>query len=119
MGGRCKDKTYLFLSSEPPILIEPGLVSTPSVLFVFLSSEYSANHFQWFDSSTRYLLEKELARPIFVAWSFGRIDMFRKAANTLLEESRSDENGEILDLKGQSMPEIMPPGIIGQSTCRP
>jgi hypothetical protein len=35
------------------------------------------------------------------------------AATALLLQSRTDENGELLDVKGQAIPEVMPPGIIG------
>jgi hypothetical protein len=55
----------------------------------------------------------ESAKRLFIAWSFGRIERFRIAASVLLMQSGTDENGQLLDLKGQSIPEVMPPGIIG------
>jgi hypothetical protein len=55
----------------------------------------------------------ELSKRLFIAWSFGRTENFRSAASVLVLQSATDENGQLLDLKGQAVPEVMPPGIIG------
>lgn len=67
---------------------------------------------EWF-TKTRSQIGGEIAKDVFISWSFGRKESFKMAATTLLLQSRTDENGELLDVKGQAIPEVMPPGIIG------
>jgi hypothetical protein len=55
----------------------------------------------------------EPAKRLFIAWSFGRTERFKNAASQLLMQSGMDETGQLLDLKGQAIPEVMPPGMIG------
>jgi hypothetical protein len=55
----------------------------------------------------------ESAKRLFIAWSFGRTERFKNAASVLLMQSGMDETGQLLDLKGQAIPEVMPPGMIG------
>jgi hypothetical protein len=56
-----------------------------------------------------------LSKRLFIAWSFGRIEDFMTSASKLLMQSGTDKNGQLLDLEGEVIPEVMPPGIIGQS----
>jgi len=55
-----------------------------------------------------------LSKRLFIAWSFGRIADFRTSASVLLMQSGTDKNGQLLDLEGEVIPEVMPPGVIGQ-----
>ena len=55
-----------------------------------------------------------LSKRLFIAWSFGRIADFRTSASVLLMQSGTDKNGQLLDLGGEVIPEVMPPGVIGQ-----
>ncbi len=54
-----------------------------------------------------------LSKRLFIAWSFGRIEDFRTSASVLLMQSGTDKNGQLLDLEGEVIPEVMPPGVIG------
>jgi hypothetical protein len=67
---------------------------------------------EWFRDAPLQIVG-ESAKRIFIAWSFGRTERFRIAASLLLMQSGMDETGQLLDLKGQAIPEVMPPGIIG------
>jgi hypothetical protein len=67
---------------------------------------------EWF-TRTRSQIEGEVAKDVFISWSFGRKESFRMATTALLLQSRTDENGDLLDVKGQAIPEVMSPGIIG------
>lgn len=55
-----------------------------------------------------------LSKRLFIAWYFGRIEDFRTSASMLLMQSGTDKNGQLLDLEGEVIPEVMPPGVIGQ-----
>jgi hypothetical protein len=67
---------------------------------------------EWFRDAELQIVG-ESAKRLFIAWSFGRTERFRIAASVLLMQSGMDETGQLLDLKGQAIPEVMPPGIIG------
>jgi hypothetical protein len=56
----------------------------------------------------------EASKRLFIAWSFGRNETFRIQASVLLRQGGTDDDGQLLDLKGQAIPEVMPPGVIGQ-----
>lgn len=69
----------------------------------------------WAARGARHQVGGELvSKRLFIAWSFGRIVDFRTSASVLLMHSGTDKNGQLLDLDGEPIPEVMPPGIIGQ-----
>lgn len=69
----------------------------------------------WVAHGARHQVGGELlSKRLFIAWSFGRIEDFRASASVLLMQSGTDKNGQLLDLEGEVIPEVMPPGVIGQ-----
>jgi len=68
---------------------------------------------EWYRDAELLRIVGESSKRLFIAWSFGRIESFEIAASALLTQGGMDENGQLVDLKGQAVPEVMPPGIIG------
>ncbi|KAE9364482.1 hypothetical protein N431DRAFT_447657 [Stipitochalara longipes BDJ] len=73
---------------------------------------------EWYRDAELLRVVGESSKRLFIAWSFGRIENFKIAASVLLMQGGTDENGQLLDLKGQAVPEVMPPGIIEEIMFR-
>ena len=68
---------------------------------------------EWYRDAEFLRIVGESSKRLFIAWSFGRIENFSIAASVLLMQGCMDKNGQLLDLNGQAVPEVMPPDIIG------
>ena len=50
---------------------------------------------------------------LWIAWEFGLADIFKKVANKLFWQSRTNANGDCVTARGKILAENMPPEIIG------